>query len=193
MSIKNKISQKGIVISELDNALLLLLKFAKTKGLDFLNEAQIYKIIYNLQIKSLEFVGEKFCDIRYFRQERGPVSLTVKRSLEKLADSKLIKRDDKDIGREKPAHLYSIIKDDFAGILDANKALFALSTYQLLEKKFPGFRNKTGIITLGSYETEPMKHITNMESSSGSKLHGTPINFDLVNLNSHIVDMLESE
>ncbi len=187
--------KSSIELNDLDCAVLLLLTFSKKKGVAFLTEAQINKIIYNLQIKSLEFVGREFCDAQYHRQARGPVSLNVKDSLKKLTESQFIMREDKNIGREKPAHLYSIVVENFASTLSENKALFALSSFQLLEKKFPRFMNGKGeITTLGSYETEPMKRILAVEESSGGGvLLGQSLDLHSVNLNAHVVEILEHE
>lgn len=178
-------------LSELDNVILLLLKFAKNKQIHSLNDAQINKAVYNLQIKSLEFVGEKFCDVRYHRAERGPISPGIKESLNKLSRLGLINSTNEEVGLNKYAHKHTLLNDSFTNVIRESKVLFALSTFQLLEKKYPKFRNSRGeATTLGSYETEPMKHILNLESEKKRSLVGQPIDFHQVSLNKHILDIL---
>jgi hypothetical protein len=158
--------QSDIKISELDNAILLLLKYAKEKCLKYLSEAQIQKVIYRLQEQSLKYAGEQFTYVQFTRQERGPVSFMIQNSLGKLRELEFISFTAKPIPNGKPAGCYSIAKEDFENILARDKAFFAYSTYELLFKQFPNFLNGSGKpVTLGSYETEPMKYITQKEST----------------------------
>lgn len=185
--IQNKIE----VLSDLDNAILLLLRFAKSKHISYLNDAQVNKAIYNLQVKSLEFVGKKFCDVRYHRADRGPISNGVKESLVKLNRLGFIESKYTEVGENMFAHQHSPRVDDFENVIDINRVMFAVSTFQLLEKKYPKFRNDKGQpTTLGSYDTEPMKAITSQEESLGKKTIGIPIDFHKVSLNAHVLDII---
>lgn len=188
-----KVNAKQSELTELDNAVLLLLKFAKKKGLPYLTQAQIQKAIYMLQVRSREYVGENFTSIKFVRQPRGPISVNVKDSLQKLANLHYISTETKVISKERQAFCHSLANENFENVVSANKALFALSTFQLLEKEFPKFMNGRGEIRLGSYDTEPMKLITKEEETRGVVLTGEPLNLNTVRLNNNILDILQSE
>jgi hypothetical protein len=187
-----KIGQENVQLSELDNAVLLLLKFAKKKGIKYLTQAQVQKAIYMLQVKSREYVGEDFSSAKFVRQARGPISINVKDSLQKLASLNYIATKDVQISSSRNSFQHSL-KKDFKNVVSPSKALFALSTFQLLERQYPRFLNGKQEIRLGSYETYPMIRIQDQEKLSGEKLNGEPINFDLVRLNRNIVDIIGSE
>lgn len=179
------------IFTELDNAILLLLKYAKHKGMSYLTEAQIQKVIYRLQEQSLKYAGEQFTHIQFTRQERGPVSFMVKNSLGKLYSIEYVNLNEKQTANNKPAGCYSIKKEDFENILPEDKAFFAYSTYDLLYKEYPGFFNGRGNpVTLGAYETEPMKYITEKETYP-NEWKGKFIDLERhVTLNPHISDIL---
>lgn len=181
-------------LTELDNAVLLLLKFARKKGIKYLTQAQVQKAMYMLQIKSREYVGEDFSNARFIRQLRGPISLNVKDSLQKLAQLEYISTVERTITKERKAFLHSLAVEDFQNVVSPSKALFALSTFQLLEKEFPGFMNGKGKeIRLGSYDTEPMKVIREKEIKKKVILTGEPLDLRTVKLNSNILDILQTE
>lgn len=187
-------TRKNLELTELDNAILLLLKFAKKKGIGYLTQAQIQKSIYMLQVKSREYVGENFTEMKFIRQPRGPISVNVMKSLMKLAQLNYISTEVKEITKERKAFQHSLVREDFENVVSPNKALFALSTFQLLEKEYPKFMNgKNREIRLGSYETEPMRLITAKEKVRGGILKGEPLNLNTVRLNGNIVDILQSE
>lgn len=178
----------------MDNAVLLLLEFAKRKNVKFLTDAQVNKAIYMLQVNSLEYVGKKFCDADYHRYDRGPISVDVRSSLEKLYKLRYIDSKNVEIKKGRNAHQHYFLGKKYKSVFDKNKALFAISTFQLLEKKYPKFLNGKGkITTLGSYDTEPMKNITIAEKKAGKKFVGMPIDFQKVSLNFHILDILKTE
>lgn len=189
-----KTGQNTKQLTELDNAVLLLLKFAKKKGIPYLTQAQVQKAIYMLQVKSREYVGEDFSNAKFIREARGPISVNVRDSLQKLAspDYGYISFEDVQVTPERHSFQHKL-KKDFKNVLAPNKALFALSTFQILEKKYPKFMNGKQQIRLGSYETDPMIKIQEKEKKQGKKLNGEPIDFDLVRLNSNIVDIISSE
>lgn len=187
-----KSGQKNDQLTELDNAVLLLLKFAKKRGIKYLTQAQVQKSIYMLQIKSREYVGEDFSSAKFVRQTRGPISINVKDSLQKLAFLNYISTEDVEITPTRHSFQHKL-KKDFENVVSPSKALFALSTFQLLEKNYPKFLNGKQEIRLGSYETDPMIRIQEKEKKRGVKLNGEPINFDLVRLNSNIVDIIGLE
>ncbi len=193
-----KSGQNTYQLTELDNAVLLLLKFAKKKGIPYLTQAQVQKAIYMLQVKSREYVGEDFSNAKFIREVRGPISVNVKDSLQKLAspDYGYIKTEDVEVNATKQIHSFqhTLNKEDFENVISPNKALFALSTFQLLEKNYPQFLNGKGKkVTLGSYETAPMLEIQEKEKKAKRQLKGEPIDFDLVRLNDNIVDIIRSE
>lgn len=180
-------------ITELDNAILLLLKYAQKKHMSYLNEAQIQKSIYRLQEQSLKYAGEQFTHVQFTRQDRGPVSSMVKNSLNKLSLLGFIDFNSKPILGKKPAACYSISKKDFDNILPKDKAFFAYSTYELLYKQYPNFLNGNGEpVTLGAYETEPMKYIIQKEKFHNEWKDKFVELEKHVTLNSHISDIISS-
>jgi hypothetical protein len=189
-----KTGQKVEQLTELDNAVLLLLKFAEKKGIPYLTQAQVQKAIYMLQVKSREYVGEDFSTAKFVRQARGPISINVKDSLQKLASPEYgyISTEDVEVNSVRHSFQHKLQRD-FENVVSPSKALFALSTFQILEKKYPKFRNGRQEIRLGSYDTDPMLEIQEKERKQGEQLNGEPIDFDLVRLNSNIVDIIGSE
>lgn len=190
-----KTGQNTQQLTELDNAVLLLLKFAKKKGISYLTQAQVQKAIYMLQVKSREYVGEDFSNAKFIREARGPISVNVKDSLQKLASSDYGYISTEDVQVTSTRHSFQHkLKKDFENVVSPSKALFALSTFQLLEKNYPQFLNGRGRkVTLGSYDTAPMLKIQEKEKKAKTQLNGEPIDFDLVRLNRNIVDIISSE
>lgn len=188
MPLANNIKQ----MTELDNAILLLLKFAKKRGIPYLTQAQVQKAMYMLQYNSRKYVGEDFYDVKFVRQSRGPISIQVKDSLGKLSREGLIDYKPVEVSDTTTAHRHSLKQEDFENVIDSNKALFALSTFQILEKNNPKFMNR-GTITLGSYQTEPMLRILDIEEKTHKTLKNAPIDFDDVPLSDSIVDIISSE
>lgn len=183
---------KGDVkLSELDSCVLLLLKFSENKGIEDLSAAQINKAIYNLQVQSIKFTGKKFNeDVVYFRAERGPISKDVKDSLDRLISLGFVDFECKDIKKGTVRNCHKIKSDDIKLNLTQSQIIFATSTFRILEKKYPKFWDKKPVVQLGSYETEPMLEILEVEKKEKKKLVGRRLNFDVVMPSSDFFDII---
>ncbi|MFC1644476.1 hypothetical protein ACFL08_00440 [Patescibacteria group bacterium] len=185
-------NQHNLRISELDSCILLLLRFAKSKGILDLSSAQINKIIYDLQIKSIKFTGEKFNeDVNYSRYQRGPISREVKRSLNRLEFYDLIDMQVKQISPESSRFCHRVKDDEFKLNLTEPQIIFATSTFRLLEKKYSGFWDRKVKLELGSYDSEPMLRILERERELGIELLGEAIDFNDVTLDANFLDTLD--
>jgi hypothetical protein len=176
-------------ITELDSVLLLLLRFTKSKGQKNLSKAQINKIIYLLETSSRKYTGLSFFNnlIKYHRDDRGPISVEIKASLEKLiSESKINFYIEEKDGYTHQRHSHEINDEKSKLNLLEEKIIFATSTFNILYKKTGKF-NQIQLNKL-AYATQSMKKLLDEEKTEKNKILGTSIDFDLIPLDSSLLE-----
>lgn len=184
------ISNKKSRLSEIDSAILLLLKFSKDKGIKNLSKAQINKLIYLLEVEARKLTGMSFfnSNIVFHRQERGPISVEVKQSLDQLISNGMVKCYEEN-GKEYTAAraCHEISNNKVKLNLPIEKIIFATSTFNIVYKTSRFNQRK---IFDTAYATEPMRKIT-LEEQGGAKHNGRFIDFNLVSLDKDILEFNE--
>jgi len=175
-------------MTRLESIIVYLVYRTKQKGKHNLAKFELFKLLYLLEVEARKFAGRSFLDSVYFvRDTNGPISVDVYNALQHLNGTYLTLRAVKKPDYPYPRHCIELKKNVKDFHLSASEKLFINSVVESYANL--SIKKLKEVV----YNTEPMQVIQREEKQRKvALLKGHPINFNVISLDSDLVDLVSS-